>query len=216
MPRRYLPQQCRNHVAKTAGGPGEVSPVPADPFFEQGRSTAGRATDYPAATREALAGFSGRETRTISSLPERHRCPEPAHPRFCKKKSPPFHAITTELEHNSVLRPLSALEREGRLSLSIVPFHDAHICLQDIKNAILPDTRLLVMTHGSNVLGSVQDIRPLRNTVRQTIFFLSLTAPRPPGSSLLISRISRAAPLSSPGTRRFSVSPDGRVLPERP
>jgi cysteine sulfinate desulfinase/cysteine desulfurase-like protein len=32
--------------------------------------------------------------------------------------------ITTELEHNSVLRPLRTLEREGRITLSIIPFND--------------------------------------------------------------------------------------------
>ncbi|MGA9087272.1 MAG: aminotransferase class V-fold PLP-dependent enzyme [Methanoregula sp.] len=152
----------------------EVARCLGAPFSEPGRSTAGTATDYPAAAREVLAKF--------------FRAEKPAHfiftqnatdalnlliHGFAKKNPLPFHAITTELEHNSVLRPLSALEREGRLSLAIVPFHDAHISLQDIKNAILPETRLLVMTHGSNVLGSVQDIRPVAEyCAANDIFFV--------------------------------------------
>ena len=80
---------------------------------------------------------------------------------FAKKEKAPFHAITTELEHNSVLRPLHTLAGEGRLSLSIVPCQDGSVTLQEVKKAIRPGTRLVVMTQGSNVLGSLQNIRPV-------------------------------------------------------
>jgi selenocysteine lyase/cysteine desulfurase len=81
--------------------------------------------------------------------------------------------ITTELEHNSVLRPLHALEQEGAIRLSVVPFRDNAVSLAEIKRAICPETRLVVMTHGSNVLGSVQDIRPIAEYLRANdIFFI--------------------------------------------
>jgi cysteine desulfurase family protein len=138
----------------------EVARCLHTPFFEPGRSTVGTATDYPAAAREGLVGlfraekpdhiiFTQNATDALNLLIH----------GFVKKHPTPFHAITTELEHNSVLRPLFALEKEGRLSLATVPFHDARVSLQEIKNVILPDTRLVVMTHGSNVLGSVQEIK---------------------------------------------------------
>ena len=68
------------------------------------------------------------------------------------------HVITTLLEHNSVLRPLSELSRSGAITLTLVP-PDAHgqICAEDIERAMLPHTRLVAMTHMSNVLGTVQD-----------------------------------------------------------
>ena len=143
------------------------------PFFEQGRSTAGGATDYPSVTRDALAVFfheeepdhfifTGSATDSLNVLIH----------GFVKNQKTPFHAITTELEHNSVLRPLHTLEGEGRLTLSILPSHDAYVTLQEIKKALRPDTRLIVMTHGSNVLGSLQNIRPVAEYCASNDIFL--------------------------------------------
>jgi cysteine desulfurase / selenocysteine lyase len=143
------------------------------PFFEQGRSTAGRAADYPSATRDALAGlfhaeepdhfiFTQSATDSLNLLIQ----------GFVKNQKTPFHAITTALEHNSVLRPLHALGLEGRLTLSILPFQDGRVGLQEIKNAIRSDTRLVVMTHGSNVLGSLQNIRPVAEYCAKNEIFL--------------------------------------------
>lgn len=68
------------------------------------------------------------------------------------------HVITTLLEHNSVLRPLSELSRSGAITLTLVP-PDAQGRIQaaDIERAMLPHTRLVAMTHMSNVLGALQD-----------------------------------------------------------
>ena len=68
------------------------------------------------------------------------------------------HVITTLLEHNSVLRPLSELSRSGAITLTLVP-PDAQgrIRAEDIERAMLPNTRLVAMTHMSNVLGILQD-----------------------------------------------------------
>ena len=68
------------------------------------------------------------------------------------------HVIATLLEHNSVLRPLSELSRSGAITLTLVP-PDAQgrIRAEDIERAMLPGTRLVAMTHMSNVLGILQD-----------------------------------------------------------
>jgi len=85
----------------------------------------------------------------------------------------PFHAITTELERNSVLCPLTTLEQDGAIRLSVVPFTDTSVDLAEIKKAICEDTCLVVMTHGSNVFGSVQDIRPIAEYLHANdIFFI--------------------------------------------
>ncbi|MDD1701878.1 MAG: aminotransferase class V-fold PLP-dependent enzyme [Methanoregula sp.] len=145
------------------------------PFFEQGRSTAGGATDYPPATRDALTGllhaeepdhfiFTQSATDSLNLLIH----------GFVKKEKNPFHAITTELDHNSVLRPLHTLAGEGRISLSIVPFEEGYVTLQGIKKAIVPETRLVVMTQGSNVLGTLQNIRPIAEYCKENdIFFIA-------------------------------------------
>jgi cysteine desulfurase / selenocysteine lyase len=151
----------------------EVEQCLRTPFYEQGRSTAGSAIDYPAAAREALASlfhaeqpdnviFTRSATDSLNLLIH----------GFVKHQKLPFHAITTELEHNSVLRPLHTLAAEEKISLSLVPFSDGHVALSAIKSAVLPETRLVVMSHGSNVLGSLQDIRPIAEYCRANDLFL--------------------------------------------
>ncbi|MDO4741504.1 MAG: aminotransferase class V-fold PLP-dependent enzyme [Eubacteriales bacterium] len=78
------------------------------------------------------------------------------------------HAVATLLEHNSVLRPLSELSRAGVIALTIVP-PDAQgrICAQDIERAMTPRTRLVVMTHMSNVLGAAQDVAAVGRVCRR-------------------------------------------------
>ncbi len=65
------------------------------------------------------------------------------------------HAITTALEHNSVLRPLY---RTGA-DLTILPADKAgRVDLSGLEAAFRPDTRLVVCTHASNLTGHVLDI----------------------------------------------------------
>jgi len=152
----------------------EVTKSLQNPYFEQGRTTAGGAIDYPVVARETLAGFFHAEkpdhiiftqnaTDSLNLLIH----------GFTQNATAPFHTITTELEHNSVLRPLHALEMKGTISLSTVPFTNNHISLAAIKETIRADTRLVVMTHGSNVLGSVQDLKSIAEYLRANdIFFI--------------------------------------------
>ncbi len=68
---------------------------------------------------------------------------------------PGDHAITTSLEHNSVMRPLRELEKRG-LELTVVPCSDrGELDPDDVKRAIKGNTKLVVMVHGSNVVGSL-------------------------------------------------------------
>lgn len=72
--------------------------------------------------------------------------------------NPGDHAITTALEHNSVLRPLYELEDRG-LELTVLPADSrGNICCQDFENAIRPNTKAIVTTHGSNLTGNLLDI----------------------------------------------------------
>jgi cysteine desulfurase / selenocysteine lyase len=72
---------------------------------------------------------------------------------------PGDHAITTCLEHNSVLRPLYHLQQTGQITVSTVPFDgQGYIDPADIERAIGPKTRLVVVNHASNVLGTVQPV----------------------------------------------------------
>jgi cysteine desulfurase/selenocysteine lyase len=69
------------------------------------------------------------------------------------------HVVTTNLEHNSVIRPVNHLVRDGGVEATFVPFDGrGYVDPDDIKAAIKPNTRLVIVNHGSNVLGTVQPI----------------------------------------------------------
>ena len=71
------------------------------------------------------------------------------------------HAITTALEHNSVLRPLYELESKG-MELSIVDCDEnGNIDYHDFERLIQKNTKAIVCTHASNLVGNVLDIKKI-------------------------------------------------------
>ena len=64
------------------------------------------------------------------------------------------HVITTSMEHNSVLRPLKALERKGVTQSVIRADREGCVKASDIEKAIRPNTRLIAVTAASNVTGT--------------------------------------------------------------
>jgi len=72
------------------------------------------------------------------------------------------HVITTYLEHNSVSRPLEGLVRKGIITVTRVSHtEEGFVDLEELYKAFTPKTRLVVIVHGSNVIGSVQPIREI-------------------------------------------------------
>ncbi|OHW61312.1 cysteine desulfurase SufS [Andreesenia angusta] len=72
------------------------------------------------------------------------------------------HAITSSMEHNSVLRPLKALEKKGIIELTIVDCNKSgEISVSDIERAIKDNTKLIVTTHASNVTGTIFPIEEI-------------------------------------------------------
>lgn len=72
-----------------------------------------------------------------------------------------MHVITSSMEHNSVLRPLHTLKNVLNFELDIVKASsDGIINVEDIKNSIRENTKLIILTHSSNVIGTLQ---PLEN-----------------------------------------------------
>ncbi|MEE9405656.1 MAG: aminotransferase class V-fold PLP-dependent enzyme [Algisphaera sp.] len=68
------------------------------------------------------------------------------------------HVVTTVLEHNSVNRPLQALADAGRIALTRVDCDDSgRVDPEDIAAALTSETKLVVLTHASNVTGVIQD-----------------------------------------------------------
>jgi cysteine desulfurase/selenocysteine lyase len=78
------------------------------------------------------------------------------------------HVITSNLEHNSVSRPLKGLENRGVITVTwVASSDDGFICVDDIKSAIRSNTKLIVCTHASNVLGTIQPIREIGEVARE-------------------------------------------------
>jgi cysteine desulfurase / selenocysteine lyase len=73
------------------------------------------------------------------------------------------HFICTEIDHNSVLRPMNALLEQGRIELTRVRIdpETGFIDPADIARAIRPTTRMITITHASNVTGTLQPLREI-------------------------------------------------------
>jgi len=85
------------------------------------------------------------------------------------------HVITTDLEHNSISRPLRALELAGRISLTRISADaGGTIDPDDVRRAITPKTRMVALTHASNVVGTVQPVGEIGRVCRERdVLFLA-------------------------------------------
>ena len=71
------------------------------------------------------------------------------------------HVITSSMEHNSVGRPLNALEQKGVQVTRVQCGQDGNIDTVELKKAVRPNTRLIAITHASNVTGTVMPIEEI-------------------------------------------------------
>ena len=98
-------------------------------------------------------------------------CPRPDHVIFTANSTealniaisgvlrPGDHAVTTDSEHTSVLRPLYRLEEERGVKLDIVPADKlGRVDCGDFERLVRPGTRAVVCTHASNLTGNVLDV----------------------------------------------------------
>ena len=77
------------------------------------------------------------------------------------------HVIATQLEHNSVLRPLAGLAARGRIELTLLPPRpDGFIDPEDVRAALTGRTSLIVCAHASNVTGAIQPVAAIGQVAR--------------------------------------------------
>ena len=75
---------------------------------------------------------------------------------------PGDHVVSTRIEHNSVLRPLYHLKQKGLIEYDLVPFDNQGVVdPHDIVAALRPNTRLVIVCHASNVLGTIQPVHEI-------------------------------------------------------
>ena len=72
------------------------------------------------------------------------------------------HVISTDLEHNSVLRPLYYMEEHQGVALDFVPANKQGLVdYDDFEKLIRPETRAIVCTHASNLTGEILDLHKI-------------------------------------------------------
>ena len=88
------------------------------------------------------------------------------------------HVVTTNLEHNSVIRPINHLVRDSEVEATYVPFDEKGFVEPDaIGDAIKPNTKLVIVNHGSNVLGTVQPLKDIGKVCKEKgVLFATDTA----------------------------------------
>jgi cysteine desulfurase / selenocysteine lyase len=95
---------------------------------------------------------------------------------------PADHVITSSVEHNSVMRPLRAMESEG-VELSVVPCSGVgDISPDDITAAIRKNTRMIIITHASNVTGTIMPIADIAEMAQENGVILCIDAAQTAGS----------------------------------
>jgi cysteine desulfurase family protein len=73
------------------------------------------------------------------------------------------HVITSSMEHNSVMRPLHSLQREGMITFTTVPCSlQGELDPDDVRQAVKKNTRLVVLTHASNVCGTILPVKEVK------------------------------------------------------
>jgi cysteine desulfurase family protein len=87
------------------------------------------------------------------------------------------HVVTTVLEHNSVSRPLQAMFEAGKIDLTRIDCDDHGVIdPADVKAALTPATKLIVATHASNVIGTIQDAAAVGAIAREADVLFCLDA----------------------------------------
>lgn len=174
-----------DNAATTCPKPPGVAGAVADAMCSQGNSGRGAHESALAAAR-AVYGVRRR-------LAEWFGCPQADHVVFTQNSTaalniaiggllnPGDHAISTDLEHNSVLRPLYRLQGKG-MGLDFLPAdRSGQIDYADLERLLRPNTRAVVCTHASNVTGDAVDIARVGEFARRHGLLLILDASQTAG-----------------------------------
>ena len=94
---------------------------------------------------------------------------------------PGDHVITSSMEHNAVMRPLRDLENKG-IHLSVVPCNkNGSIDPDAVAQEMRPSTRIIAVTHASNVTGTILPIAEIADTAHKSGAFMLVDAAQTAG-----------------------------------
>ena len=92
------------------------------------------------------------------------------------------HVITTNVEHNSVIRPINHLVRDNGVEATFVPFDiNGFVDPDDIAKEIKSNTKLVIVNHASNVLGTVQPVKEIGKICKEKNVLYAIDASQTAG-----------------------------------
>lgn len=91
------------------------------------------------------------------------------------------HAITSTVEHNSVSRPLRRLEKHGVAVTYLQADATGYLTDSDLDAILRPETKLVILSHASNVLGCLQDVQALAKVTHKHGALFALDAAQTAG-----------------------------------
>lgn len=90
--------------------------------------------------------------------------------------------VTSSIEHNSVMRPLRELERQGVQLTVVCCKPDGTLDLDALRRAITPGTRVVVVNHASNVMGAILPVADIAKIAHEAGALLLIDAAQTAGT----------------------------------
>lgn len=144
-------------------------------FMKTAAGNPGRGAHFFSSASAEMVETARRKVSSLFQLPDFHRvvftagCTESINMVFNGFLKSGDHVIATHLDHNSVSRPLELLRRTLPIEVTRVPFdQNGYVPPEDIRIALRHNTTLIVLNHGSNVLGSVQPLEAFVSIAQET------------------------------------------------
>lgn len=122
-------------------------------------------------TREKLTGFvGGRDSERLIFTQNGTESLNLAILGLLREKD---HVITTAMEHNSVMRPLTFLEKGRGTQFSMAECSpEGIIDINKLKALIKENTKAIIINHGSNVIGTVQPLQEIRKAIGDVVLIV--------------------------------------------
>lgn len=159
-----------------------------DRFMREFGSSPGRSVHAPGMAAERIVADAREKLATLFGIPDPSRiiftlnCTEALNLAIQGALQPGDHVVTSSVEHNSVMRPLSAMAQQRGIRISRAKADPAGFTdPDDLAKCIGPKTRLIVMTHASNVTGAIQPIEAVGQIARERGIPLVLDAAQTAG-----------------------------------
>ncbi|AUM97410.1 aminotransferase class V-fold PLP-dependent enzyme [Clostridium sporogenes] len=93
-----------------------------------------------------------------------------------------WHVITSSMDHNSVIRPLVSLEKSNKIELDILNCsEEGLINIEDFKNTIKDNTKLVVLSHASNIVGTIQPLETIGKICKEKGFYFIIDSAQTAG-----------------------------------